>query len=89
MTRVSGSGEVKLKGETQQQSVYLSQSGKHSAVGLHAQHEIVNLAGSGTAEVRASKTLTVDLASSGSVYYYGNSGINTNISGSGKVLKKG
>lgn len=87
-TRVIGSGEITLQGDTEQHSINISSSGRVQAFSLLAKNATVNLSGSGVAEVNAGNTLTVQISGSGSVYYTGSPTVSSSISGSGKVIKK-
>ena len=87
-SRITGSGEAVLAGETVRHHINISGSGRVEAFELLAENVTVNLSGSGVAEVSASTTLTVDISGSGNVYYKGSPTINSNVSGSGKLIKR-
>ncbi len=86
-SRVSGSGEVMLKGDAHRHDLDISGSGKLKAFKLQTNISDVKISGSGTAEVTVLEKLKANISGSGSVYYYGNPAVETNISGSGKVRK--
>ena len=54
--------------------------------GLETQSAIVEIRGSGDAEIHAVNSLDVKISGSGNVTYRGNPGLNVKISGSGKVI---
>ncbi|MCJ8165922.1 DUF2807 domain-containing protein [Pontibacter sp. E15-1] len=86
--RMTGSGDAQLSGATDMQSINMSGSCTAAMFGLLAKDVGVRITGSGTAEVSASSTLTVNITGSGKVYYTGNPTVNASVSGSGKVVQK-
>lgn len=87
-SHLSGSGAVKLKGQTKDLS--LSGSGSFSAhtMDLLAENVGVEISGSGSADVFASVKLDVSVSGSGDVRYKGNASVSQHISGSGSVTKQ-
>ncbi|OON70554.1 head GIN domain-containing protein [Hymenobacter sp. CRA2] len=85
-TSVSGSGEVKLRGNAATNNINISGSGKVSAYDLSTQDTYASISGSGKAYVRAARTLSAEISGSGTIYYRGNPTVSSRISGSGKVL---
>ena len=86
-TMISGSGSSNLKGTTKDLSVHISGSGDAHCYDLLSENTEIDIAGSGNAEVYASKTLDVDIAGAGDVRYKGNPSIKKNISGAGDIRK--
>ena len=86
-THISGSGSSTIKGTTKDFSASISGSGDVYCYDLLSENTKIDIAGSGNAEVYASKTLDVDIAGSGDVRYKGNPTITQNIAGSGGVKK--
>jgi hypothetical protein len=50
---------------------------------------VVSVYGPGSATVRVSERLTATIAGSGSIHYYGNPTVESNVTGSGKVVQQG
>jgi len=86
-TQISGSGSSTLKGTTRDFSARISGSGEVRCYDLLSENTEIDIAGSGDAEVYASKTLDVDIAGAGDVRYKGNPSVKQNIAGSGAVKK--
>lgn len=86
-TQISGSGSSTIKGTTRDFSARISGSGDVHCFELLSENTEIDIAGSGNAEVYASKTLDVDIAGSGDVRYKGNPTIKQNTAGSGSVKK--
>ena len=86
-TNISGSGSSTLKGNTRDFSARISGSGDVRCYELLSENTEIDIAGSGDAEVYASKTLDVDIAGAGDVRYKGNPSIKQNIAGSGNIKK--
>lgn len=85
---VGGSGNITVKGTTKTFTAGVGGSGNIYGFNLLSEDADVDLAGSGNAEVYASKQLKVDVAGSGSVDYKGSPAVKSNIAGSGSVNKK-
>jgi len=86
-TQISGSGSSTIKGTTKDFSARISGSGDVHCYDLLSENTEIDIAGSGNAEVYASKTLDVDIAGSGDVRYKGNPSVKQNTAGSGGVKK--
>jgi Putative auto-transporter adhesin, head GIN domain len=86
---ISGSGTAILKGMTRTFNGGIAGSGELKAYNLLSEKSDIEVAGSGDAEVYASKQLDVRVAGSGNINYKGNPSINQNIAGSGTVRKAG
>lgn len=84
--KISGSGEMLLDGLTDHLDFKISGSGDLHAFGLETQSAIVEISGSGDAEVHAATDLDVKISGSGNVTYRGNPSLNVKITGSGKVI---
>jgi hypothetical protein len=84
---ITGSGDINLKGQTKSFKTEINGSGSVRAMDLKAEEAIVNIAGSGDAEVYASVKLKIDVAGSGDIRYKGNAQVSSNIAGSGGVRK--
>jgi len=84
---IAGSGSAKLSGATRDFSASVSGSGDIRCYDLLTENTEIDIAGSGNAEVFASKTLDVDVAGAGNVHYKGNPSIKQNIAGAGSVKK--
>jgi hypothetical protein len=88
-TVIDGSGEAILSGETPTADLHINGSGRITADNLLTDTCYANITSSGTIYIRVIDLLEVDISGSGIVYYYGdNPVINTNITGSGQVIKK-
>jgi hypothetical protein len=84
---VAGSGNVLLTGATKELSVDIAGSGDVRAFNLMSEVSKIDIAGSGNAEVSASRELDVDIAGSGNVVYKGNPNVKQSKMGSGSVRK--
>ena len=84
---LSGSCDINLNGETKDFIINGSGSTNIKCMELMAENVIVDISGSGSAEVFASTKLDVDISGSGSVNYKGNAKVNQKVSGSGNVKK--
>ncbi len=84
---IAGSGEVILKGTTENFTASISGSGDVHAFELLSENTVVKIAGSGGAEVFASKQLKVRTVGSGEVEYKGSPVVSHSNAGSGSVRK--
>ncbi len=84
-TRISGSGSAKLEGTTREFRADINGSGDVHAFGLLSESASVDIAGSGNAEVFASKQLSVEIKGAGDVAYKGTGAVSQRIVGSGSV----
>lgn len=84
---IGGSGSIKLKGRTESFFAEIAGSGEVHAFNLLSEITNVDIAGSGDAEVFASKKLDVNIVGSGDVQYKGNPELSRSKIGSGDVRK--
>ena len=84
-TEATGSGNIILTGTTKNFSTEINGSGEVHCFNMLSENTRVEIAGSGSAEVHASKQLEVQISGSGDVAYRGTPTINQHISGSGSV----
>lgn len=82
-----GSGNIQLSGQTRDFSLETAGSGDLAADGLQAENVTIEINGSGSAKVNASKSLDVSVRGSGDVSYKGNPSLKTDIKGSGSLHK--
>lgn len=86
---VSGSGNVQIEDGTTNQFIQtVSGSGILKAFGLTADKAVINVSGSGTSEVTVASQLKVNISGSAVVYYKGTPAVESNISGSGKLIQR-
>jgi hypothetical protein len=86
-SEISGSGNINVKGTSKEFDGGIYGSGNIKAGNLHTEDSKIAIAGSGNVEIFASNTLDVHVMGSGEVKHRGNARVNTNISGSGTVMK--
>ena len=87
-TKLSGSSNLELGGETEGQEIVLSGSGNIDAMELDAEITEVKISGSGNVKVAADAVLSAHVSGSGNIYYRGNPDKSyTKVSGSGKIRK--
>ena len=84
---LSGSGDIQLKGVANECHINLDGSGDILLSKMKSLEAEVQLNGSGSVEIHASKKLKVDLNGSGDVDYSGSPEVEENINGSGSVSK--
>ncbi len=84
-TKISGSGKFDLTGQSDSQDLTISGSGKYLTKEFKTKKTVIDINGSGKAEVNTRDELDIDIAGSGRVDYIGRPSINQNISGSGKI----
>lgn len=88
ISKITGSGNIELKGSARRARLGISGSGKYFAEELKVDDYEVSISGSGRASINTNGELDVRISGSGSVYYSGNpTGVNTNVSGSGRVRR--
>lgn len=84
---ISGSGRVAVfGGHLNNERIKISGSGAAQLFALETEMCTADISGSGEAEVWVTQKLDVTISGSGSVRYRGNPTVNSNISGSGKVV---
>jgi len=86
--RIAGSGDILVAGRTGRLRMRVSGSGDVDAAALDADDVVVNISGSGSAQVRATATLDVSIAGSGDVTYRGSPRVTQRIAGSGAVTQR-
>jgi hypothetical protein len=82
---INGSGSIALTGRTQNFTADIDGSGDVHSFNLLSENTTVDIAGSGNAEVFASKQLNVEIKGAGDVKYKGTASVNQKIMGSGSV----
>ncbi len=85
---VSGSGIVYLEGSATATYFVISGSGKIKSYNLEQEDCNAKISGSGDVYANASHTIDANISGSGRVYYIGNPVIHTSISGSGSVVDR-
>lgn len=83
----TGSGNTSLSGQTRSFRAAINGSGELRCFNLLSENTNVEISGSGSAEVHASKRLDIEINGSGSVAYKGNPSVNQDIAGSGDIRK--
>jgi predicted small secreted protein len=86
---INGSGAVNVAGQTTDQKVNISGSGKYQAADLESETVDAQVDGSGETTVWASETLSAEISGSGSVNYYGSPTVSQSIDGSGDLNSLG
>jgi hypothetical protein len=84
-SKISGSGNITLNGNSPDQDITISGSGNIHAYTFHTEYSTVKISGSGTCELTADSTLNVTISGSGNTYYKGHPVITSDISGSGTI----
>lgn len=87
VTEITGSGNIRLKGRAKNLRSEIHGSGELHAFSLLTENTRVEIAGSGDAEIFASKKLDIDIAGSGNIDYKGNPEIKRSVAGSGNIRK--
>jgi hypothetical protein len=87
--RCTGSGGAYFRGSADRAELSISGSGSLGARHFSAGDARVIISGSGTAEIRATKSLDVTLSGSGGLKYWGSPRVSTRISGSGRISTAG
>lgn len=86
--RISGSGNIELSGSAESGRLSISGSGKFLSEDMQVDDFEVRISGSGRCSITVNGELDVRISGSGSVYYGGKpTGVNSNVSGSGKVRR--
>lgn len=84
---ISGSGTIRLTGETQKETIKISGVGDVYAEEMKSENAIITISGSGEVKAFADVSMDVRIAGSGSVYYKGAATVKQHVSGSGEVKK--
>jgi hypothetical protein len=85
---ISGSGSLRLNGETENFESHINGSGELYAYDLLSENTIIKIAGSGDAQVFASKQLKINIAGAGDVGYKGTANVTQSVAGSGDIHKE-
>lgn len=85
---ISGSGDIVLTGSARNTHFTINGSGNIDTPGLSSEQCSVTINGSGDGNVWVTGNLKVNVRGSGNVYYKGDPSIQTDIKGSGSVIKK-
>ncbi|MFE7846327.1 GIN domain-containing protein [Microbacterium sp. NPDC057407] len=85
--RVAGSGNVRLHGSADEIVVEIDGSGDVDATEVDAAAGSVVIRGSGDVELTAHDSLVAEIAGSGRVIYHGDPRLDTNVWGSGEVVR--
>ncbi len=86
---ISGSGDIKVSGSTRNFKGSIMGSGNIKCFDLLSEKSDIDIAGSGDAQVYASKELNVDIKGAGDVQYKGTPSVSQSIKGAGSVTKAG
>ena len=85
---ISGSGDIELSGRANSHRVSISGSGKLTADDLETGTYHIQISGSGSCRIYASKEIDASVSGSGSIYYKGEPDkVYSSTSGSGKIRK--
>lgn len=88
--RINGSGDATYAGTAKDASFYITGTGNIYATTLVTEKSAITISGVGDVRVTVSQELNVTITGAGNVYYYGDPGIiNTNITGTGELIKAG
>ena len=87
-TFIIGSGKLDLNGSVDNHNAKIEGSGNIKAFDLLTETSDIDISGSGSAEIHASKQLDIDISGSGNVFYKGDATVTQEISGSGNVKKR-
>lgn len=84
---ISGSGEIFMEGTCDSFDLLISGSGDIKAFDLQGSDGLIEIVGSGDAQLSATDDLTVRITGSGDVFYLGNPELDVEVTGSGDVVK--
>jgi hypothetical protein len=87
LSKISGSGSIRVSGTCDTQKMQISGSGDVHGFALASNRAEVEISGSGNANLSVKDYLKVKISGSGNVNYYGNPSVDLDVSGSGKVNK--
>lgn len=85
--QISGSSVLKLSGSAKSQNIAITGSGEYEGEGVKSNSATVVLSGAGSAHVFVKDTLDATIYGSGDVYYKGSPQIQSNVFGTGRVVK--
>lgn len=83
---LTGTGNITLTGQAQQERILVKGNGVVDAFGLTAGQVDIEVKGTGDCLVKATASLNVNISGNGNVYYKGFPVISTDISGNGNVI---
>jgi hypothetical protein len=87
--RVSGSGNINLKGESEQADIVISGSGKVRGDDFRIARADIRVSGSGDIDVFVTEELRSRISGSGTIRYSGNpQRVDSSVSGSGRIVKR-
>jgi hypothetical protein len=86
--RISGAGDMTVKGAAQSQTVKLSGAGNYNAKDFQTESADVMITGAGNARVSASQMLTATVSGAGVISYYGSPRVNQRITGIGSIKQQ-
>jgi len=82
-----GKGDIFLKGTCEKQYINNTGTGRINSFDMLAQQCVIGIEGDGTSDVAVDKKLNVRITGNGSVNYYGNPEVQSEIDGTGVVTK--
>jgi hypothetical protein len=85
---LSGTGDIKVSGETSKQTVSISGSGSFNGEHFASKEASLNISGSAKVVMAVSEKLDVQISGSGDVEYIGTPQVTQNISGSGAIRQR-
>ena len=84
---ISGAGNVRMDGKSDEQEINISGSGIYQAKDLQSKEVKIDVAGAGSAIVNVSEELDAEISGVGSVEYIGDPTIKQCVNGAGQVSK--
>ena len=86
---ISGSGDITANGDVQTLKAKINGSGDILATKLKSKSATIEINGSGDAIIWADNSIIAKINGSGDIKYYGNpTNVESNINGSGDIIKK-
>jgi len=88
--KISGSGGITVAGVSRDTNISITGSGKFSGIVFETKNAVIKIGGSGKASICVADNLNVTLSGEGyggEIIYRGEPTIESNISGSGKIIK--
>lgn len=85
---ISGTGNVRMGGEADEQEINILGSGNYRAEDLESKEVKINVAGAGSAIINVSEELNANVSGVGSVEYIGDPLVKQDVSGVGRVSKR-
>ena len=84
---ISGAGNVRMDGKSDEQEINISGSGIYQAKDLQSKEVKIDVAGAGSAIVNVSEELDAEISGVGSVEYIGDPTVKQDVNGAGQVGK--